>query len=583
MATNRQRFGATFCLATVFVLSLLLQDVQSSAVREISPHEIREALLSIGATMRNYGDKLERHEGRERQLGDTLRRALASVDKRVALLQRSSEERHRELERFLIQAEERERIQLQKATQNMEALGSMLEARLSNIEAILQSHSTNQGDGTPNEVPCIKLLEPKIELLQQKMGNLEETVQSGARELSKSYEHINKFEEGLSLNLDKSDNIMEYLLNNKMKDGDSTANIGSTSEEIKSMIMHMIDSLKLLNEDSTRTQQSVLPEIGRATATLEQLREDLRRTNKWQEDLLVQKLNEVQNSTITAIDAILPEDRRSGNEDTCQIREELTAVKEGIKALTDLTETTQTELEKELRKESNRVIAESRDLTDEVVKRVDTAEEALSPAPLIKILTNLEHVIIQAADGVMNVGRRVEHGNLRVISELGEEIKTTSSAVETKISSRLDNLAASVLVNQTGAMETLSQKVESEISQVWRQIGIMYQQLTQSVGMLDKLQVQTENYVNGSLKSMGSVEGRVGQIGEKVGEVEGNLNFLLGRLSLVSTEFNLVKAGLAEALDDVRRNMASVNNNMREAPKGTEYDHVNQVSPIQDE
>lgn len=79
------------------------------------------------------------------------------------------------------------------------------------------------------------------------------------------------------------------------------------------------------------------------------------------------------------------------------------------------------------------------------------------------------------------------------------------------------------------------------ICQVWRQIGIMYSQLTQSVSTLDRLQSQTETYVNGSLTTMDNMSGKVGQLSGSMAEVDGNLNYLLGRIALVTREFNMIK------------------------------------------
>lgn len=74
---------------------------------------------------------------------------------------------------------------------------------------------------------------------------------------------------------------------------------------------------------------------------------------------------------------------------------------------------------------------------------------------------------------------------------------------------RFDNISFTILANQKGGLTNLSSKIENEISQVWRQISIMHQQLTQSAGDLEKLQQQTDAYVNGSLQSMNSMEGKV--------------------------------------------------------------------------
>lgn len=50
------------------------------------------------------------------------------------------------------------------------------------------------------------------------------------------------------------------------------------------------------------------------------------------------------------------------------------------------------------------------------------------------------------------------------------------------------------------------------------------------------------------------------QITGRMGEVDSNLNYLLGRLSLVTQEFNQIKVGLGKALDSIRRSFQDVQN-----------------------
>lgn len=207
----------------------------------------------------------------------------------------------------------------------------------------------------------------------------------------------------------------------------------------------------------------------------------------------------------------------------------------------------------------------------------------------------VESVLIQTADNVMDTKRRIEYGVHQILLEVGDLVKLHSKELNATVNRRFDSLSSTIVDNHTGALTNLTSKIETEISQVWRQIGIMYQQLTASAGALDRLQQQTETYVNGSLETMGSMGGKVSQITGLMAEMDSNLNYLLGRLSLVTQEFNSIKSDLGSALDNIRHAFISVQKKVKEfgktgiipildsleAPSGLpEADEGNQVSPL---
>lgn len=117
--------------------------------------------------------------------------------------------------------------------------------------------------------------------------------------------------------------------------------------------------------------------------------------------------------------------------------------------------------------------------------------------------------MIQTADNVLDTKRRIEYGVHQILLEIGDLVKLQMKDLNTTVHKRFDNISLTILDNQNGGLTNLSSKIEYEISQVWRQIGIMYQQLTASAGALDRLQQQTDAYVNGSLQTMDSMEGKV--------------------------------------------------------------------------
>merc|ERR1712014_221154 len=95
-----------------------------------------------------------------------------------------------------------------------------------------------------------------------------------------------------------------------------------------------------------------------------------------------------------------------------------------------------------------------------------------------------------------------------------------------------------------GALTNLTMKVEKEIGQVWRQMGI-----------LEKVKSTTEEYTNKSNKNLGSMDTQVEGLTDRMSEVDDNLNYMLSQLSLVVSEFNQVKTGLGQAMEGMEEDL----------------------------
>jgi hypothetical protein len=50
---------------------------------------------------------------------------------------------------------------------------------------------------------------------------------------------------------------------------------------------------------------------------------------------------------------------------------------------------------------------------------------------------------------------------------------------------------------------------------------------------------------------------------DRINEVDSNLNYLMGRLSLVTQQFNQIRSGLGDVLDNIRTGFKQVENEMK--------------------
>lgn len=219
-----------------------------------------------------------------------------------------------------------------------------------------------------------------------------------------------------------------------------------------------------------------------------------------------------------------------------------------LAAIQDSLQTGQTSLEER--------IIQSITAIDGLTVKVETEYKQLSTE--LKGLANVESVLLDTGDSVLDTKRRLEYGVQQIMGEINHQLATYTGNLNTSLQQRFDGLATSVLGNQSIALTNLTSRMEEEISQVWRQIGILYHQMSRSANLLDEIHSQTSQYVNNSMDTMSSMDGKVGQITSQMAGVDDNLNYLLGRMSLVVQEFNMIKGGLGDALVSLKESFAEI-------------------------
>ncbi|XP_014282898.1 CAP-Gly domain-containing linker protein 1 [Halyomorpha halys] len=470
---------------------LSLPEPRRSAVTH---EDIRDAIISLVHLLQATTQKLERHELRERQLGDQLKKALGGLDSR----ERSQDSAIAAVNAGLARVEEKlTKIQGELDQKNEREKGSYvidtvpLQSWMSNVEGMLnkQAPSTDPVVSKDQLEKMESTVNDKIDILSSIVGRIETQLLDSLTQLQSAVSN-----DGLYSKLESQLGVQEKWHNTVVGKLD---HLESTSEV-------------LLSSSNKETDNYTKEELAKIKNGIEYLGSD----------------------KLMNIDAKLQEIMRSTNQ------------------LQNVYKTTQ----------------DLKDSFKEYFSQAKNSQDELSSD--VKSLTKAEQVLIQTADNVLDTRKRVEYGVQEILLGIGELVKTETKELNSTVNNRFNDISETILENQNGGVFNLSSKIDHEISQVWRQIGIMYQQLTNSANALSKLQLQTEQYLNGSLNTMDSMDGRVVEITGRVSDVKENLNYLMGRLLLVTQEFNQTKGDLATAFENLRNTFKSVRQDVKDLGSG---------------
>ncbi|XP_076753038.1 uncharacterized protein LOC143424686 isoform X3 [Xylocopa sonorina] len=490
--------------------------IQRNKQRSVFVHEdIKDAMISLVHMMRENTEKLERHEARERQLGEQLKKAIAVLTKRVSTVDTLKlqltklDEKVIGIEQLISQRDERERIQMQKTADSLEDLENRLDGWFADVENKL-SASNSQAD-----------ILPRFDHLAHMISKLNDT---------------------------------ELMLMEKIS-------------KTESLLKSETSKLKEITYVQSGTAQSLLGEIQDIGTRLSDLQSSLEKV-KEQSQKIQKKLQEPQFDAISKIDnytSMLPP-METLLKDTSDEIKKLPRINE----MQNLHNETQALLQETRHALKDIVTKGLNDVEHKVVKAKDETKDTIG-ALRMDLANNAEHVnqelndlekgqsvMVSMADHVLDTKKRVEYGVHQILLEVGDLVKAQGTNINNTLNQRFDGISNDIMDNQNGALANLTTKMEQEMNQVWRQINVMYQQMTESAKALEKLHKQNEEYVNDTTSTMGGMETKVSEITKRMTEVDENLNYLLGRLSLVTQEFNQIKTGLGNALDNIKASFKEV-------------------------
>lgn len=544
------------------LLSCLLCSVhiQVTSARDVTHEDIRDAMLSLVHMFRTSEDKLERHEFREKALGEQLKKALAGLDKRHRALDplrgavSRLDERLSSVETILIQKEENEKVTHKQTTDSLDAIKSSIDDLVKNLPLMIKYDMTSM-------VPTVSNQDNKTdERIAQLEKKLASKIDFAVSKVDSMKDEINKLKDTLN-----KESILSVCKDIFM-DGNP---FGKHMAETEQLLTKYDLKLSEYNTNLTKVQTDFVPlgEVtladeawhNKMTTVMEKQEEEIRNIAKllasaesmWKGLPSLADLAGATNKTMQSILSAQLDINSKGDSGFSKLAIQLNE-------LVNQTESSQEQILKKLTDTSS--------LADNMFNGVSKSYEELRNE--VQGLTKVEKVMIQTADNVLDTKRRIEYGVHQILLEVGGLIKEQGKELNETVNNRFNTIEFSIVEKQSGALANLSSKIEQEIVQVWRQIGIMHEQLTASKTALDRLQHQTEQYVNGSITTMDSMEGKVGMITSRMGEVDENLNYLLGRLSLVTHEFNNIKTGLGDALDNIKTSFLTVQRKIKDAGPG---------------
>lgn len=529
----------------------LLLWTPNTQCRNLTTEDIRELLLSIVHMMRLSEDKLERHEFREKALGDQLKKMLMGLDKKHRALEPLKgmisrlDDRLSNVETILLQKEEREKSTQMKTNEALDGMKKTLESLTAPMvhkpnpisSADIENNLTINEDSILErrlEATDAKLDALKLEIENLKHSFSKDSLRSICMEMNYNVKPLEKHITEAEKLLSKYELKLNEYNNTACKVQPDIVPLNDVSLGDEAWHSKMTEVME--------KQEKEIVKIQRLLSDAEGMWKDLPRLAD-----LHRASNQTLQSVVTGIDNIRENNENSVTKITTKLRE-----------MGDRLVTTNEDIQRSL--------TQGNTLTERAYNDISRSYETLRTE--VQTLTKSERVMLETADNVIATKKRVEYGVHQILLEIGEMIKIQNKNMNRTIIERLDNIETSILHNQTGSYGNLTTKLELEISQVWGQIGIMHQQLSASRGVLDSLSEQTGQYVNNSTVTMTKVKDEVGNITSQVVQLSDNMNYVLGRLSLATQEFSQISTGLTEVLSSLKADFQSVRNKIENSGPG---------------
>jgi len=184
----------------------------------------------------------------------------------------------------------------------------------------------------------------------------------------------------------------------------------------------------------------------------------------------------------------------------------------------------------------------------------------------LEALSKFNNIMMTNSQVVLDTQRKVDFGTLNVVQRVGKLLEEEMAKLSELLKERFASLDGTVVNTQQEANKNISALLETELNQVWHRIEIMAGEISQSREMLGVIQSASDGYINSTLATMMGLGSKVQETKKHMIDMDENLNFLLGKLALMSSEFANIKKGLAESLEDLRNSFHVLHERMPTGP-----------------
>lgn len=407
--------------------------------------QLRDGLLSLAHSSSELENKLERHEQRERALGEIIKRGLQTLQKG------------------------------QKIFEPMRGTFARLDERIGQIETMLLEKDEKLNEQHTKFSKVFDMIEKWIASQEKPSSDSERLVElsNQVEDLSVNVKELRKDMNSVSSKQNDIPGIVQ----------ESLTNLGS---KLNKKLEENADAISKIQEKRTSSSNASWEEI--VARDLEHIKTNLGSascnndnsgntgSSAVSRDLLI-TLN---NQTLDAISDMRREINTASDRNQLKLTEATTALEA-----------------------SARNGGVSGGSCNDVKVGVEDIKRS------VRDLYKLEQMLVLLGDNVLSIKRGQEFNVHKITSEVSDAIKLNAIEMNETINQQIQAINQTILTNHNGALANLTQKIETEISQVWRQIGIMYQEVSSSKDALNKLQELTEAYVNGTVSTMDSMEGKV--------------------------------------------------------------------------